>query len=325
MNVYVYSRELAEECVSLCGRGSKTKRLSSKIFNWSVEAKEQFLLGHLLGDGVIQDNIVWMTSSRDLAEDLQLLLASIGYQGNMSYRNKYACDDVRADIYQVALPKNEFLPVLLKNKDLFRDKDLLRLKRTSSSGRKMGNEKYVYRTILSVEETEYEPMYDISLLDEPHSFVANGVVVSNCPAHRYWAYEYMSTVLGYAYGPYRTYRAPTRNNTKLRGTICKHTHKAIDYVLQNRDQLVNLFAAYYRRLPSFKASFTALDEEENEVPLATYEPDGSVVLGEESENNPVLIDDQVEQDIIDETEESSLLGLDLPISEDGSQTEPEEE
>ena len=162
------------------------KHLSSEIFNLTDANKESFLIGHLLGDGAIDDSFRFLSSSKSLVNDIKLLINSLGIDANASIANNNfnkltKGGDVSNKIYQVGVALNDFYDIYSKYLILFRGKDIV--EKNKSRGKSCICENYITRTIQSVSDVEdNDNYYDLSLLDEPHSYLANGVVVSNCPA-----------------------------------------------------------------------------------------------------------------------------------------------
>ena len=85
-------KEVALELVELVGRHSRTKRLHPDIFGQSKQWKLDFLAGYLDGDGCTPKSnksdksgtLVFSTVSRELAQDLQLLIGSLGVPCGLS-------------------------------------------------------------------------------------------------------------------------------------------------------------------------------------------------------------------------------------------------
>ena len=75
-------------------------------------------------------------------------------------------------------------------------------------------------------------------------------IFCSCPAHLYWGYKYYATVFDYAYGTRTEKRKPQRNNPDFDSSHCKHVGKVFDWILNHQDELVNLFATYYRKAVS---------------------------------------------------------------------------
>ena len=83
------------------------------------------------------------------------------------------------------------------------------------------NKKYFLHKILDVSRVFVDDdFYDVCLEDDPHTYVAGGVIVSNCPAFTYWGFAYKSFRYGYGVFPER--RFPRIRNPRLRGYTCKH-------------------------------------------------------------------------------------------------------
>lgn len=60
--------------------------------------------------------------------------------------------------------------------------------------------------------------FDICLADKPHDYIANGVVVKNCPAFLYWGFKAMAWKNGY--GLEKELRMPRVRNPHQQGYVC---------------------------------------------------------------------------------------------------------
>ena len=93
-------------------------------------------------------------------------------------------------------------------------KDILIFKDTISE-----SSNYNLVEILSKEQKEGDgKFYDICLADKPHDYIANGVVVKNCPAFLYWGFQYKAWKEGY--GLVKETRRPTIRNPHQQGYVC---------------------------------------------------------------------------------------------------------
>lgn len=215
--VIVYSKEFKDDCRHFCGRGSKTKYIHTDVLNWCDEAKESFIIGHLLGDGAVDDSFRWLSTSKNLVDMLQLLLNSLDI-----HASTYIADsarDRRSTCYAVSASVNSFFPVYKKYKSLFREKDQIEL--NNSRGQKNIDEYSLYK-VTNITEIGVQEGYDLCLADEPHTYTANNVIVSNCPAFLFWGYKYMAWRRGY--GIQRETRRPVVRNPHQRGRVCKHLY-----------------------------------------------------------------------------------------------------
>lgn len=211
LTVHIYSKKFREDCKTWCGQGSKTKAVNPLVLNWPRDAKENFLVGHLLGDGAVDDSFRWMSTSVNLIDGLSLVLNSLGI-----HSSTYIAQNKRAPhstLFVVSCTLNAFYEVYSAHKSLFREKDLV--ERNRSVGQN-DVDRYVLYTVESIEDAPSQVGYDIVLADDPHNFVANGVIVSNCPAYKYWGMQNKGTRMGYALIP--EYRRPTKSN-RMPGAI----------------------------------------------------------------------------------------------------------
>lgn len=74
--------------------------------------------------------------------------------------------------------------------------------------------------IEKIEDAVPQIGYDVCLFDEPHNYIANGVIVSNCPAFHYYGFKYKAWKLGY--GLEKELRRPVIRNPHGKGYVCKH-------------------------------------------------------------------------------------------------------
>jgi len=211
--VHVYSKQFAQDCVKYCGRFSKQKAPNPEILSWSDEAKASFLVGHLLRDGAVDDSFRWLSTSGDLVDMLQMILVSLGVHAS-TYVSQYANDN-RSTCYAVSTSVNDFYHFYNRYKHLFRDKDII--SQNNSRGQSNVDEFALYR-IISSEPVEPQCGYDLILADEPHNYLANNIIVSNCPAYLYWGFRYIAWKKHYGIVP--EHRRPKVRNRFQQGATC---------------------------------------------------------------------------------------------------------
>lgn len=215
LNIEVYSYDFREDCKKYCGQYSKLKFPNTEILSWNKEARVNFILGHLLGDGHVDDSFRWMSSSRDLVDMMQVLLGSIGIHASTYIAN--SARNNSSTVYCVSCAFNKFFPYYEQYKHLFREKD--RFEMNNSRGQ-YDVDTYSLFKIMDMEEAEPQCGYDLCLADEPHTYLADNLFVSNCPAFLYWGYKYMAWKGGY--GIEKETRRPVVRNPYERGHLCKH-------------------------------------------------------------------------------------------------------
>lgn len=237
LDVIISSKKLKNEALRLCGRFSKMKRIHFDVFSWRREDKEAFLIGHLLGDGAVDDGFRWLTSSKQMARDLQLLLYSLRVDANLSWSRK-------GRIYQVDAALNDFFSIYEKYKFLFREKDIV--KPNNSRGKNTFYENYALRKVLSIEKVkDTADYYDLALFSEPHNFIANSLIVSNCPAFLYWGFKYKAWKKGY--GLKKEIRRPVLRNPYQKGFVCKHLYFVLQLYPFWAKSLASKFKKFYER------------------------------------------------------------------------------
>lgn len=217
LTVSVYSKDFRKDCEYYCGKGSTTKNPHTDILEWSDDAKAAFVIGHLLGDGAVDDSFRWLSTSKDLVDMLQLIINSLGVHTSSYVANYNKARATSHICYAVSTTINQFYPYYEQYKSLFRNKDLI--SKNASRGQNDVHD-YVLYKVTAICPVEPQYGYDIVLSDEPHTYLANNVIVSNCPAFLYWGYKYMAWKRGY--GLERETRKPRVRNPHERGFLCKH-------------------------------------------------------------------------------------------------------
>lgn len=218
-NVDVHSKEFQMDCSYYCGNFSHLKCISTDILFWNKEAKANFILGYWLGDGSLSNRVRFNSTSLNLLKMLQMLLNSLGVCSNI--RKVFSAVGNRRDSYELSTRINAFYDNVYAIADtsmVFGNKVL-----TKNLSRGCDNiDEYALYRIESIEDAEPQIGYDVCLFDEPHTYVANNVIVSNCPAFHYWGYKYMAWKRGY--GIQKEVRFPYVRNPHERGFLCKHLH-----------------------------------------------------------------------------------------------------
>ena len=94
-----------------------------------------------------------------------------------------------------------------------------------------------------IEDAEPQIGYDVCLFDEPHNYVANGIIVSNCPAFHYWGYKYKAWKMGY--GLEKELRRPVIRNPHEKGYVCKHLFLVLQTFPFYAKELASKFGKYW--------------------------------------------------------------------------------
>ena len=281
LNIHIKSNKFLQDCVRYCGLFSHTKQLSSEVFDWNLEARLQLISGWLLGDGHFSTShgFVGCSVSEQLVMQMQVLAVLSGLSAHVSFRNKFPNSTTKyglkkRPVYQVRFSKNYSLPLWERISPHLRYKDLDKgFSLTKGSTRSKIINGYWGRNLHSVVPVDYSGLhYDLSV-EEDSSFIAEGILVHNCPAQLYWGYKYISTQLGYNYAGYRESRRPDENNPRLLGTTCKHLSNATLWLMDNIDEVLDWFSVYYQ-------SVVAEDSDPGEDIVSVSSPDSSDVIAE---------------------------------------------
>jgi hypothetical protein len=180
VNIRVGHETLAEIMVSLCGRGSTTKKFHPDILTgWNDEAKLGFLAGLIDGDGYARRDVVgFKSSSNDMVRGVEFLLASLGMAYSTTgdwHSGPYSgCAVVELDCQS-----SDRLRTYLRIKNTF---DVwsgeLGLNNRASIACVGG----IARRVASVEkvaDTVEVPVYNIEVASD-HSYIVSGIKVKNC-------------------------------------------------------------------------------------------------------------------------------------------------
>lgn len=99
--------------------------------------------------------------------------------------------------------------------------------------------------VISIEDAEPQIGYDVCLFDEPHNYIANGVIVSNCPAFHYYGYKYKAWKMGY--GLEKELRRPIIRNPFGKGYVCKHLYLVLETFPFISKTLASKFSEYWQK------------------------------------------------------------------------------
>ena len=179
-NIRVGHETLAEMMISLCGRGSATKKFHTDILmEWNDEAKLGFLAGLIDGDGCSRRDVVsFKSASNDMIRGVEFLLASLGMAysttGNWHDGPYSGCATVELDCQS-----SDLLRPYLRVKNSF---DVwsgdLRLNNRASIACKEGIARRV-ESIDRIADTIEVPVYNIEV-EEDHNYIVSGIKVKNC-------------------------------------------------------------------------------------------------------------------------------------------------
>ena len=246
MDIQVYSKQFREDCKKYCGIYSKTKRLHSDIYDWDDESKKSFIVGYFLGDGCSSGNKIRFSSiSLDIINGVKVLLNSLkisssSYKGNPAFHS-YS----KNAVYTLSVPFNQFYTLYEQYAPLFKHKAPIKKNKSYGQSNYIGDS-YIYRTISSIEPVEYNgKSYDICLFDEPHTYVANNIIVSNCPAYTFWGFAYKAWMRGY--GLVRETRRPIVRNPKEQGWCCKHLYAIMNAWKFYAPMIADQYKTWYDR------------------------------------------------------------------------------
>lgn len=200
---------LAKQLREWLGFKSQNKRIPTFVFNWPEDLKKEFLLGYFLGDSHIDPKlgIVCSTVSKQLMEQVQLLMASFGYWSNMKWvdgKGSYPNGKRQYQLHYMGMQRlylaSDFPTLGIK--PALKDKMYQRF---------VFDGEYFYFPITDIREfADTKTVHNIQVAGD-ESYIANNVAVHNCPwitaqdiinDYESKSIEYFSNfVLGKAYTP----------------------------------------------------------------------------------------------------------------------------
>lgn len=130
----------------------------------------------------------------------------------------------------------------------------------------------------------------------------------NCPAAAYWGYNFILTEFRALYGIPREKRFPIIRNPNLKGTICKHTDKVLQWILAHKDIVAKMFNLYYNRLNDGQSIY-AVNSDGNTITIGKKNEDGDIFFERQMEEEEMKEEQGVPEEQVEETvEETDEIG-----------------
>lgn len=173
LDIHIYDTALSSKFVALGGHGARTKKLDIKVVNEKDNILNYILSGFVSGDGHVvkrTNNIDITTSSRDLAYQISLIANTLNIPNNVY---EFPIKNYDHFHYKVILSSENVNFNTIKR--LYTNKSLSNKKlKTSIVG-----DISVSRKVKSNDITHYNGyVYDLEV-EEEHSYIAEGIAVSN--------------------------------------------------------------------------------------------------------------------------------------------------
>jgi hypothetical protein len=243
--VTIKNPELALEFFRLVGFRSGNKKLSQEVVNWAPSSLLELVSSYVLGDGYFSDGDQSVFStSKDLITQVSTFLFSQGVWNNYTYqKNKTSVSHrLNWDYRQFPLLWN-----IMKDRMRFDDRERTQARIDQpvvygDSTDFIWGDGYI-RALRSLNPVQAPSVfYDLEIEDD-HSFIANGVVVHNCPAFLYWGAQWnLHQRDGLLGKPRPELVAPTQR-MDLRGNfvICKHCKAVLERILPSvQHNIINI-------------------------------------------------------------------------------------
>ena len=178
-----YDVELTDWCIVNGGRRSTMKCLGPEVFNWSRNQILRLIAAWIDGDGWTNENSLYgCTSSKILALQLIRLANKVGLSPTMCRRppRNEAGDLVitRSDNYQIRFDHYDSLE--LRNHSLKGQSRPVQEPKQGKDKRQFVKDGYVFRKITGADVVEYAGKVYNFEVENDHSYIADGVLTSNC-------------------------------------------------------------------------------------------------------------------------------------------------
>ncbi len=237
LTVTVKDKDLAAAVIRAVGRGSLDKKLSDWVLNWSPESMMALVSSYALGDGYVADDHQCVFSvSRDLISQISMFLFSIGIWHGWTYHLKKGTKNTQYRLnwdYRQYPQLLDAMKTRMRGADLPRANSRLGKKNCWGDCRDRGWGTGFTRSLRSKKQIPAPALFHDLTVEEDESFIANGVVVHNCPAFLYWGAQWnLHQRDGLLGTPRPELSAPTER-LDLRGNfvICKHIHAVFERIL----------------------------------------------------------------------------------------------
>lgn len=181
--INIYDKALGSWCQGMAGRGALSKLLDPEVMRWTHAEQLSLLGGWCDGDGgVYRDSVYYSTGNRQLANQLQLLLARQGCVSSVNVNKHKPSALVKKSTveYQVWVGRDTAL--FLKDAS-YKTRDLAGPRRMVKNQRFIANG-YLWSPIVAIDtEPCEEDVYNIAIESgdyDADSYVVRGVALHNC-------------------------------------------------------------------------------------------------------------------------------------------------
>lgn len=241
MSVEVRSATFAEQVYRLVGQGSLTKKLSDEVLAWDLDAMLELTASWALGDGYCgKRDQKACTSSRDLATQMSTVLMALGVWHGLSHEDPKVKNAARG--YRLIWDYRRAPLLVGAMRSRMRDLDASRVTRhlvSTHERRESGiwGDGFIRRADNLVTVNPPSEFLDLTVEDD-ESFIANGVVVHNCPAWLWWGQQWNVSTGDALYGaPRPLLKAPT-DPDRYKNIICKHVKVVADRIQPVLDRML---------------------------------------------------------------------------------------
>ncbi len=126
-----------------------------------------------------------------------------------------------------------------------------------------------------------------------------------CPSMLYHGFAFEGTSLRYLYGIPKENRFPKIRNPNLRGTMCKHCDKVVEWILSHTDIIAKMFALYYNRLTDGQSIYT-VNTKGTTITIGKKNDKGDIFFEQQVEEENMSEDQTPEEQVEETTEEQDF-------------------
>ena len=219
-----------------CGHLATRKRVPEEVFNWDKESIGAFIDGYMAADGSIHSNGQYRinTVSYELAEDIMLLLRTIGYTPTC-YKNERGG---KSTILGREVNIHDRYEIYF-----YEEPERARYVKYTQEDNKL------WTSHLQIIPTKPQEVYNITV-DTNHSYIAGGIVSSNCGGNGsmisvdwkgdiYPCIRYMESSLGNQVEPIIIGNVNTGIMTDAKCRNCINALKAVNRITQSTEECIN--------------------------------------------------------------------------------------
>lgn len=280
--IEVKCARMAGDMHRLVGQGSLTKKLSAEVLAWDTEAMLELTASWALGDGYCgKRGQKIATSSKELASQMSTFLLSVGVWHGLTYEDPKMPNAARGYRLTWDYRRSDLLVNKMRNRMREHDEARVAAHLASTHERRKDPhwaEGYI-RTMPKLTQVESpSEFYDLTV-EEDSSFIANRVLVHNCPAFLFYGAQWNLSTGDALYGaPRPKLQAPT-DPKRYQFVVCKHVKVVANRIGPVLERMLGVHRT--------KQDEEAQKEQQKQVDLVKEQTQHEVDKAEKKERPPI--------------------------------------